>query len=177
MIPEGAAAAVQASPRIYGNVRLRVERKESADPSGRLNTYMTSSGSPRSQYMGDPHDQMAMQFQRGLYAGLSQAAQVQTAPPPMWAGYPYYQQYDPSQYGHFTGAPVVQSDTATASSLQAHAHGYAAQTVAQAQFPQTPTQYVPYQPQLSRTSYQWPPAVSPSDAVNDAPNMNVQETH
>lgn len=177
MIPEGAAAAVQASPRIYGNARLRVERKESADPSGRPNTYTASAGSPRSQYMGDPHDQMAMQFQRGLYVGLSQAAQVQTAPPPMWTGYPYYQQYDPSQYGHFTGAPAVQSDTATASGLQSHANGYAAQAVAQTQFPQTPNQYVPYQSRLSRASYQWPPSVSTSDAVNDASSMSLQENN
>ncbi len=177
MIPEGATAAVQASPRIYGNARLRVERKESTDPSARLNTFMTSGGSPSSPYMGDSHDQMAMLYQRGLYAGLTQAAQAQAMPPPMWAGFPYYQPYDPSGYGHLAGVPAVTSDNNTAAALQSHPNGYASQAMGQVQYPQPTAQYVQYPQQPPRASYQWPPAASASDNIHASPSMAVQEIH
>ena len=175
MIPEGAAAAIQASPRIYGNARLRVERKESTDPSTRINTFVASGGSPRSALVGEPHDQMAMLYQRGLYAGLSQAAQVQAQAisPPMWSGYPYYQPYDPSQYGPFASVSAVPSDNSTAAGLQPHSNGYAPQVIGQGQYPQSTAQCVQYQQQPIRPSYQWPPANSPDKDTHVSPSMGT----
>ena len=177
MVPEGAAAAVQASPRIYCNARLRVERKESTDPSVRLNTFIAPSGSPRSPYLGDSHEQMAMLYQRGLYAGLTQAAQAQAMPPPLWAGYPYYQPYDPSQYGHFGAVPAMPSDNNATADLQTQSNGFATQTISQVHYPQQQTQYVQYPQQPSRSSYQWPPADSTSENVQVSPSMGRQEAH
>ena len=177
MVPEGAAAAVQASPRIYGNARLRVERKESTDPSARLNNFNGPGGSPRSPYLGDPHDQMAMLYQRGLYAGLAQAAQAQAMPPPVWSGFPYCQPYDPSQYGQYGGIPGVPNSDNAATGLQPHPDTYASQAMGQMQYSQPPPQYVHYPQQPPRASYQWPPAGSGGENIHASPIMGVQETH
>ena len=175
MIPEGAAAAIQASPRIYGNARLRVERKESTDPSSRLNAIMASGGSPHSAVLGEPHDQMAMLYQRGLYAGLSQAAQAQAMSPPMWAGFPYYQSYDPSQYGPFAGLSAIPSDNSAATGLQSHANNYPPQGLDQGQYSQSAAQFVQYPQQHIRPSYQWPPASSPGKDIHTSPRVGLQE--
>ena len=174
--PEGAAAAVQASPRIYGNARLRVERKESADPSARLNNFIGPSVSPRSPYLGDSHDQMAMLYQRGLYAGLAQAAQAQAMPPPVWAGFPYCQPYDPSQYGQYNSIPSVPSDDNASAGLQPHPNTYATHAMSQVQYTQPPSQYIHYPQQPPRASYQWPPAGSGGEDIHAAQNMGVEQT-
>ena len=107
-----ATAAVQASPRVYGSDRLRVERKESIDPFARRDNF---GGSPRNAYYSAPQD-MALLFQRGVYAGMAQAAQVQAMPPPVYAAYPptYYGAYDPSQYNQYTSSAASVGQYATA---------------------------------------------------------------
>ncbi|KAL6713555.1 hypothetical protein ACLMJK_009020 [Lecanora helva] len=173
VVPEGALAAVQASPRMFGNARLRVEPKESTDPSARL-TLVRSGGSPRS-YFGESQDQMAMLYQRGLYAGLAQAAQTQAMPPPVWTGFPYYQPYDPNQYGQYTGVATVPNDNTGTAGLQAHSSGYTTQAMAQVQYPQPPSQYVPCPVQPPRASYQWPPVGSGAENVHISQNLDTQE--
>lgn len=177
MIPEGALAAIQASPRIYGNSRLRVERRESTEPSSRLNTFITSGGSPRAPYLGESHDQMAMLYQRGLYAGLTQAVQAQAMPPPLWAGVPYYQPYDASQYGQAAGISAVPSENNTAAGLQTHSSDYMGQPVSQVQYAQPPAQYIPYPHQPHRPFYQWPLPGSTGGNSHASSGVGIQETH
>lgn len=100
--PDMAATAVQSSSRMYGIHRLRVERKETIDPSTRRGPFMAS---PHDSYNFQTTHDMAMSFHRGVYAGMAQAAQAQAMPaPPVFATYPstYYQAYDPSQYNQYT---------------------------------------------------------------------------
>ena len=180
MIPEGATAAIGASPRIYGNARLRVERKESTDPSARFDTSLTLGGSPRSPYFGESHDQMAMLYQRGLYAGFNQAAQAQAMPPPVWAGFSYYQPFDPSQYSHFTSPSPMPNDnnnngTALAN-LQSHSTGYTPHPISQLQYPHNSAHSVQYPQQQAQASYQWPPAGSTTEDVHALPSTSVQGT-
>lgn len=171
---ENAAAAVQASPRVYGNMRLRVERKESTDPSIRPSGFAPTNGSPRGPYLADPHDQMAMLYQRGVYAGMTQAAQAQAMPPPVWAPFPYYQSYDPAQFATFNIPTPPASDTAAGT----HSHGndYTHQAMGNFQFTQ-PAEYVQYPQQQAHTTYQWPPATSSTDDIVKSPVTVPQDSH
>ena len=199
-----ATAAVQASPRMYGSDRLRVERKGSTDPFARRDNF---GGSPRDAYTMQACQDMAMLFQRGVYAGIAQAAQAQAIPPPpVYAAYPstYYQAYDPSQYSQYTApaAPVNQYSASAApvnhytapatsnnnnniaESLQGPGHfqfGPAAQasapSTANFQYPApapAPTQYV--QPPMvpAGSGYQWPPASSNDENANASPSQEAQ---
>ena len=198
-----AAAAVQASPRMYGNDRLRVERKESIDPFARRDNF---GGSPRDAYTMQASQDMATLFQRGVYAGIAQAAQAQAIPPPpVYAAYPstYYQAYDPSQYSQYTApaapvnqytapaapvnhytAPATSNNSNIAASLQGPGHfqfGPAAQasapSTASFQYPAPApafTQYV--QPPMvpAGSGYQWPPASSNNENANASPSQEAQ---
>lgn len=127
LTPEGAITAVQASPRMYGNLRLRVEHKESVDPSVRQNIFMVSGSSPRNRYLAD-HDHMTA-YKQGVYAGMNQAVQAQTLPPPMWSPYSYCAPYDPIPYGPFAAPGVPGDSNNTAAGLQSHANGYATHAI------------------------------------------------
>ena len=174
-----AAAAVQASPRMYAGCRLRVERKQSVDPFARRDTLVANSESPLNRY---PHD-MAMQFQRGVCAGIAQAAQAVTAPP-VYGGYSYYQPYDATQYNQFT-TPVNPFSVTTAventiartfpsqSTGQFHC-GHQAQASTQGtnqyQFTQTSPSYAQQLQPPPRQVYQWPPANIGGDDINASPS-------
>lgn len=166
-----ATLAVQASPRVCGTGRLRVERKESTEPltlRGRFH------GSPRNPYYADPHE-MAMLFQRGVSIGMTQAAQAHTIPPPVYAPYAYYQQYDPSHYGQLPApvAPVNNNNTIPPGSLQSHGNGYLAQAMGQFQYSQAPAPLYQYTQPQTRPTYQWPPNAN-VDSDNASPTLGTQ---
>ena len=198
-----AATAVQSSPRMYGTERLRVERKESIDPSARRDPFMAS---PHDSYNFQTSHDMAMSFHRGVYAGMAQAAQAQAMPaPPMFATYPstYYQAYDPSQYNQYTTpaasvnqytapaalvnhytAPAISNNNTVAACLQGPGHfqfGPAAQASIRpaANFQYTaptpvPPQYAPPPTAPAGFSYQWPPVSSNNDATNASASQEAQ---
>lgn len=167
-----AVAAVQASPRMYGVDRLRVERKEISGTFAPRDRIFASGGSPGSPYFADSHEQMANLLQRVYSFGMTQGAQTQAMPPPVYAPYPYYQPYDLSQYGQFatSTAPI---DNNTATGIQTHGNGYPAQTMGHFQYPQTPTSYLQYPQQPAPRSYQWPPATASADNDNASPSKGA----
>lgn len=167
-----AVAAVQASPRMYGVDRLRVERKEISGTFAPRDRVFASGGSPGSPYFADSHEQMANLLQRVYNFGMTQGAQTQAMPPPVYAPYPYYQPYDLSQYGQFatSAAPI---DNNTAGGLQTHSNGYPAQAMGHFQYPQAPTAYLQYPQQPAPRPYQWPPATASADNDNASPSKGA----
>ena len=161
-----AIAAVQASPRTYGVDRLRVERKEISGTFAPRDRVFTSGGSPGSPYLSDSHEQMANLLQRVYNFGMTQGAQTQTMPPPVYAPYPYYQPYDLSQYGQFatSAAPV---ENPAAAGLQ---NGYPTQAMGHFHYSQGPTSYLQYPQQPAPRPYQWPPASAGADNENASPS-------
>ena len=173
-----AIAAVQASPRIYGS-DIRVERKQSIDPFARRDTLVTAGESSLNRY---PHD-MAMQFQRGLVAGMAQAAQS-IAAPPVYSGYSYYQPYEAAQYNQYAapvnpfGTPAA-VDSAITGSMPTQGSGQfpyghqgevSGQGLNQYPYAQTSPSYNPQLQQPTRQVYQWPPANTSTDADNASPS-------
>lgn len=163
---------------MYGSDRLRVETKESIDPFARRNNF---GGSPRDAYTMQASQDMTMHFQRGVYAGIAQAAQAQAiSPPPVYAAYPstYYQAYDPSQYSQYTApaapvnqytaptapvnhytAPATSNNNNIAASLQGPGH-FQFGPAAQASAPSTANfQYPAPAPAPAPTQYVQPPMV------------------
>ena len=159
---------------MYQGYRLRVERKESTDPFARRINFISSGGSPQTPYFSDSHDAMALLFQRGVSIGMTQAAQTQVMAPPVYAPYPYYQSYDPSQYAQFV-APAGPVDNTTAASLQSHGNGYITQPMSQFQYPQTTAPYVQYAQHAPRT-YQWPPVNASNENDSTSPATGTHET-
>lgn len=147
---------------MYGVDRLRVERKEVSGTFAPRDRVFASGGSPGSPYLADSHEQMANLLQRVYNFGMTQGAQTQTMPPPVYAPYTYYQPYDLSQYGQFTtsGAPIENN---TAAGLQTTGNGYPLQPMGHFQFPQPPTSYLQYPQQPAPRPYQWPPASAEND--------------
>ena len=160
--PDMAVAAVQASPRMYGVDRLRVERKEISGTFAPRERLFASGGSPGSPLFADSHEQMANLLQRVYNFGITQGAQTQAMPPPVYAPYPYYQPYDLSQYGQYSPS-AAQIDSNTAAGVQAHGNGYPAQAMGHFQYSQTPSSYVQYPQQPASRPYQWPPASASAD--------------
>ena len=166
-----AIAAVQASPRMYGS-DIRVERKQSIDPFVRRDTLVTAGESSLNRY---PHD-MAMQFQRGLVAGMAQAAQSIPAPP-VYSGYSYYQPYEATQYNQYAapvnpfGTPAA-VDNAITGPMPTQSSGQF-QYGHQGEYPyaQTSPSYAPQLQQPPRQVYQWPPANTGNDADNASPSQ------
>ena len=173
-----AIAAVQASPRMYGS-DIRVERKQSIDPFARRDTLMTAGESSLNRY---PHD-MAMQFQRGLVAGMAQAAQSMPAPP-MYGGYSYYQPYDAAQYNQYAapvnsfGTPAAVDNTITGSmppqGPSQFQYGHQGQVSGQGlnnySYVQSSPSYAQQLQQPPRQVYQWPPANNGVDDENASPS-------
>ena len=160
-----AVAAVQASPRMYGVDRLRIERKEI---SGTF-APRRDGGSPGSPYFTDSHEQMANLLQRVYNFGMTQGAQTQAMPPPVYAAYPYYQPYDLSQYGQLT-ASATPIDNNIGAGVQTQGNGYPAQGMGQFQYPQAPTSYLQYPQQPAPRPYQWPPASASAENDNASPS-------
>ena len=155
--PDMAVAAVQASPRMYGVDRLRVERKEISSTFAPRERLFVSGGSPGSPYFGDSHEQMSNLLQRIYNFGITQGAQTQAMPPPVYAPYPYYQPYDLSQYGQYP-ASAAPLDNNTAAGVPTHGNGYPAQAMGHFQYSQPPSSYLQYPQQPAPRPYQWPPA-------------------
>ena len=167
-----AVAAVQASPRMYGADRLRVERKEISGTLAPRDRVLASGGSPGSPYYADSHEQMANLLQRVYNFGMTQGVQTQAMPPPVYAPYPYYQPYDLSQYGQFTtSAAPIENNTATG--LQTHGNGLSAQVMGHFQYPQAPASYVQYPQQPTPRPYQWPPANTSVENESASPSKGV----
>lgn len=152
-------------------MHLRVERKESLNPSPRRNGFMGPGGSPRAPYLASSPDQFAI-YQRGWNAGLTQA---QAMPPPVWAPFSYYQPYDPAHYGAFTGVPNIPADNNAAAGLQTTANSYGTQAMDQFQYPQAPGHYFQYPQQPTRATYQWPPTGFVGDNTHTSSNLGSQE--
>lgn len=160
-----AVAAVQASPRMYGVERLRVERKEISGTFAARERLLVSGGSPGSPYLADSHEQMANLLQRVYNFGITQGAQTQAMPPPVYAPYPYYQPYELSQYGQYStsAAPI---DNNTTAGVQTHGNEYAAQAMGHFHYHQPPTSYLQYPQQPVPRPYQWPPPSASADNDN-----------
>ena len=160
-----AVAAVQASPRMFGVDRLRVERKEVSGTFAPRDRVFASSGSPSSPYFVDSHEQIANLLQRVYNFGMTQGSQTQAMPPPVYASYPYYQPYDLSQYGQFatSAAPI---DNNTAAGIQNNGNGYSAQAMSHFQSPHAPISYLQCPQQPASRPYQWPPADASADNDN-----------
>lgn len=166
-----AVAAVQASPKMYGADRLRVERKEVSGSFAPRGHVFASGGSPGSPYFADSHEQMANLLQRVYNFGMTQGAQTQAMPPPVYAPYSYYQPYDLSQYGQFaTSAAPIENNTAAG--IQSHGNGYPAQAMGHFQYSQAPTSCLQYPQQPAPRPYQWPPASASTDNDNDNDNAS-----
>lgn len=164
-----AVAAVQASPRMYGVDRLRVERKEISGTFAPRDRLLAAGGSPGSPYFADSHEQMANLLQRVYNFGITHGAQTQAMPPPVYAPYPYYQPYDISQYGQYaaSAAPI---DSNTTAGVQNHGNAYSAQAMGHFQYPQAPTPCVQYPQQSVPRPYQWPPTSASADHDNASPS-------
>ena len=170
--PDMAVAAVQASPRMYGVDRLRIERKEISGTFAPRDRLFTSSGSPGSPYFADSHEQMTNLLQRVYNFGMTQGAQTQAMPPPVYAAYPYYQPYDLSQYGQLT-ASATPIDNNIGAGIQIHGNGFSAQGMGHFQYPQAPTSYLQYPQQPAPRPYQWPPASASTENENISPSKEA----
>ncbi|KAL9127080.1 MAG: hypothetical protein Q9217_003982 [Psora testacea] len=167
--PQAALLAVQASPRIYQGLSLRVELKESPNAASR--TLGSFCGSPRRMGLLDSGD-VLVAFQRGVSMGMNQAAQAQMMPPPTYTQYPYYPAYDASITQQ--SVPVTTSSNEIATSPQAYGNGYMAAPLGQFQYPATAAPYGHYQqPQQQYVienpfipQYQWPPASASSAKIS-----------
>ena len=167
--PDMAAAAVQASPRMYGVDRLRIERKEISGTFAPRERLFASGGSPGSPFFADSQEQMVSLLQRVYNFGITQGAQSQAMPPPVYAPYPYYQPYDLSQYGQYPASSTAM-DNNTAAGVQTQGNAYPAQTMGHFQYPQTPSSDVQYPQQPAPRPYQWPPTSASAD--NDNPSSS-----
>ena len=157
-----AVAAIQASPRMYGVDRLRVERKEISGTFAPRERLFASGGSPGSPYFADSHEQMASLLQRVYNFGITQGAQTQAMPPPVYAPYSYYQPYDISQYGQYH-ASAVPIDSNSVADVQNPGNGYPTQPMGHFQFSHAPTSYLQHPQQQPPRPYQWPPASVSAD--------------
>ena len=167
--PQAALLAVQASPRAYHGLGLRVEHKEQSNFGSRgLHNF---AGSPHRIGALDSQEVLAA-FQRGVSMGMNQA-QVQMIPPPVYSQYPYYAGYDSNSMQHAT--PAATSGVDVAASPQAYGNGYVAPTLNQFQYPANPPTYVQYQqaqqpyivPNPTIPHYQWPLANAGSDNTSN----------
>ena len=162
---EEAAFAISQGVTLHGS-RLRVEHKESVDNYNRRDLSFVSGGSPRTRYLADNQEALAMLFQRGVSIGMANAAaQVQTLPASGYGSgaYSYYPHYNQSQYGPYV-SPSATIDSESPSNLQVHGNLYVPPVMGQMtqmQYPAAPPQYVQYpqypQPLPARSNYQWPP--------------------
>lgn len=106
-----ATLAVQAGPRVYQDLHLRVEHKDPSTLASRSGH--SYNGSPLRKGLLESQEVVAA-FQRGVSVGMSQAAQAQLIPPPFYPQYQYYPTYDAGlQPTH--GLPSLNTDSPTTS--------------------------------------------------------------
>ena len=189
---EEAASALQQIVNLQGN-RLRIEQKESIDPYSRrdLATGTASSGSPRTRYLTESQDALALLFQRGVTVGMANAAnsqalsvgmanpattQAQAMPAPNYgaAAYPYYSPFNQTQYGQYFPQATIALENDPG--LQIHGNPYLPTNMNSVQYPTALPSYVPHYPQPAPrpTNYQWPP---PNDSnTESAAPVNTDST-
>ena len=81
---------MQAGPRVFQGLHLRIEHKESTQAGSRAGHGF--GGSPRRNEVVESQEFLAA-FQRGVSVGMSQAAQT-LLPAPYYGQYPYYPAYE-----------------------------------------------------------------------------------
>ena len=169
---EEAAFALQQTVSLQGS-RLRIEQKESIDPYSRRDLATASNGSPRSRYIAESQDALALLFQRGVTVGMANAvtSQAQTMPAPNYgaAAYPYYSPFNQTQYGQYFPQATIALENESASGLQMHGNPYLPSSMTSVQYPTALPSYVPRYPQVAPrpTNYQWPP---PNDSNTETAN-------
>lgn len=178
---EEAAFATAQGVTLQGS-RLRVEHKESVDVYSRRDTSMVSGGSPRTHYISDNQDALAMLFQRGVSIGMANAAaQVQPVPTSSYGpgAYPYYPHYNQSPYGPYV-SPTATIDSDSPNNVPMHGNLYMPPVmgqIAQIPFSSAPphcVQYAQYtQPLPARSNYQWPP---PANTTNETASATPAAT-
>lgn len=144
---------------MLSGVRLRVERKETIEPSPRRGLAVMSGGSPRNRYLAD-NEAMALMFQRGLSIGMANAASspVSPVPPPTFTPYPYYQPMNPQSAYNPYADPNLGANNEASANVQIHGNAYVPQTITgQFQFPQGVPPYALSQFPTRQNTYQWPP--------------------
>ncbi|KAL8691632.1 MAG: hypothetical protein Q9218_003187 [Villophora microphyllina] len=170
-------------------LRLRVERKVSADSLARRDT-LYSGGSPRTRMSTNPQNAMALVFQQGISIGMANAnaSQLPTAASSMYPAYNTFPQYGMPQFAPATGSNRLMENEAS-QGLHAHAptfvpqslqHGIAPMlgqlempTIMQAQTAHyTPS--VAWTPQRT-TNYQWPPVNSVGQTSPSIPTITKEE--
>ncbi len=155
---EEATRAARGTYKI-SDIRLRVEPKETIEPSPRRNLSILTGGSPRNRYLAD-NEAMALMFQRGLSIGLANAT-ASPAPsmaPPSFAPYPYYQALNPpTAFNPYIGQAVGLDNEASAH-LQMQSNAFVPQPLNQYQYPQEVIPYGLGHFPPRQNTYQWPPA-------------------
>ena len=149
--PQAAAIAVQAGPRVYEGLHIRVEHK---DMGGR--PAASFGGSPRRNGVDSPEFLAA--FQRGVSIGMSHATQAQLFPATYYTQYPYY-----TSFGEGSAQPTMSgSDQKTVNvGGQSYGDGFANVVPSQYSVPPAPSRFnqfdipQPFIPSLP-APYQWP---------------------
>lgn len=123
--------------------------------------------------------------------GISQAAQAQIAPPPVYAQYPYYQPYDASLGQYAPPSTAVLPETSL--SFQAYGNSYMAQPLSQLHIPlalgpyahfqttppqtaQNPNQLPAQHPSQALRPYHWPLVEGTMDVASGSPAPANHET-
>ena len=168
---------------MLSGVRLRVERKETFEPSPRRKLAMMPGGSPRERYVAE-NEMMALMFQRGLSLGLANAA-ASPAPnmhPQPYAPYAFYQPFSHQPAYNQFGGPAFVTENEIASGLHMHGNTYMSPNVGSYQYqheapqyettqsPGRPYQFTQEEPQYNTAQtpvspYQWPRRSSNADNV------------
>lgn len=171
---------MQASPRVAQELRLRVERKDSSTAGSR--TPHQQNGSPRRGGIIDPQE-VLVAFQRGVSMGMTQAAQAQLMPPPLYPQYPCYSAFDPSLTQSNLSA-AAGSDASLPNS-QAFGNGYIGPMPGEISYANPPAHYGHYAPPQPHhhyvvpnpvvSHYQWPPATTADENVKNT--RGLQEEH
>ena len=135
-----AVAAVRSGPKLYNNTRLRVERKVSLNRTIYANPMLPSGGSP----VFNAHNHGAMPpYQHGYPTSMPPVM------PPVYAPYPYYPTFDPSQFNMVNMA--------------------AAQTSIVAPAPQYPVR-------PAHASYTWPPQSNGANLQQSTLPISAEDT-
>ena len=177
--PHSASFAVQASPRTYQGLNLRVEHKEPSNAASRM--VHGFSGSPRRNGLFENHEVLAA-FQRGVSMGMSQAAHAQLIPPPIYPSYHYYPSYDTAVQQN--SLPASSNNESPSATPQVYTTGYLGPVPGQFSYSPTQAQLAQYQQHQQQllmsnpviSQYQWPPTAAHED--NPSKNGNVhREEH
>ena len=160
---EEAARAARGNYKIL-DTRLRVEPKETIEPSPRRNLSILNGGSPRNRYLAD-NEAMALMFQRGLSIGFANAT-ASPAPsmaPASFTPYHYYQAMNPqTTFNPYIGQPVgIENEFPSNIPLQSNA--YMPQPLNQYQYTEEVFPYGLGQFPARQNTYQWPPSNATAD--------------